>query len=69
LRRIPSEAPSSSNKRDGSSRKKLRVLLETIVYDVSLLTDDVFEERYKVSIDPKAVALFGKQRTCYRARL
>ncbi len=44
----------------GPSREKLRDLLQTILYDPSFLTDDVFEERYQASIDPETVELFGK---------
>ena len=44
----------------GPSREKLRDLLQTILYDPSFLTDEVFEERYKASIDPETVELFGK---------
>ena len=44
----------------GPSREKLRDLLQTIVYDSSFLTDEIFEERYKASIDPETVELFGK---------
>jgi pimeloyl-ACP methyl ester carboxylesterase len=45
----------------GPSREKLRELLETIVYDSSFLTDQIFEERYQASIDPETVELFGKR--------
>ena len=45
----------------GPTREKLRDLLETIVYDSSFLTEQVFEERYKASIDPETVELFGKK--------
>ena len=45
----------------GPSREKLRELLTTIVYDSSFLTDEIFEERYKASIDPEVVELFGKR--------
>ena len=45
----------------GPSREKLRDLLQTIVYDSSFLTDEIFEERYKASIDPETVELFGKK--------
>lgn len=48
-------------KGSGPSREKLRDLLETIVYDSSFLTDDVLEERFKGSIDPEVVELFGKR--------
>jgi len=45
----------------GPSREKLRDLLQTILYNPSFLTDDVFEERYQASIDPETVELFGKK--------
>jgi len=48
-------------KGSGPSREKLRELLTTIVYDASFLTDEIFEERYKASIDPEVVELFGKR--------
>jgi 4,5:9,10-diseco-3-hydroxy-5,9,17-trioxoandrosta-1(10),2-diene-4-oate hydrolase len=48
-------------KGSGPSREKLRELLTTIVYDSSFLTDEIFEERYKASIDPEVVELFGKR--------
>jgi 2-hydroxy-6-oxonona-2,4-dienedioate hydrolase len=36
-------------------------LLSTIVYDSSFLTEEIFEERYKASVDPEVVELFGKR--------
>jgi pimeloyl-ACP methyl ester carboxylesterase len=45
----------------GPSREKLRELLQTIVYDSSFLTEEIFEERYKASTDPETVELFGKR--------
>src|SRR5262245_39873034 len=39
-------------KGSGPSREKLRELLQTILYDPSLLTEETFEERYQASIDP-----------------
>jgi pimeloyl-ACP methyl ester carboxylesterase len=48
-------------KGSGPSREKLRDLLQTIVYNPSFLTDEVFEERYQASIDPEIVELFGKK--------
>lgn len=45
----------------GPSREKLRDLLSTIVYDSSFLTEEIFEERYKASVDPEVVELFGKR--------
>jgi pimeloyl-ACP methyl ester carboxylesterase len=48
-------------KGSGPSREKLRELLQTILYDSSLLTDETLEERYQASIDPEVVELFGKR--------
>jgi pimeloyl-ACP methyl ester carboxylesterase len=48
-------------KGSGPSREKLRDLLQTILYNPSFLTEDVFEERYQASIDPETVELFGKR--------
>jgi pimeloyl-ACP methyl ester carboxylesterase len=48
-------------KGNGPSREKLRELLQTILYDSSLLTEETFEERYQASIDPATVELFGKR--------
>jgi pimeloyl-ACP methyl ester carboxylesterase len=48
-------------KGSGPSREKLRELLQTIVYDASFLTNETLEERYKASIDPETVELFGKR--------
>jgi len=48
-------------KGSGPSREKLRELLQTILYDSSLLTEETFEERYQASIDPETVELFGKR--------
>jgi pimeloyl-ACP methyl ester carboxylesterase len=47
-------------KGSGPSREKLRELLQTILYDPSVLTEETFEERYQASIDPATVELFGK---------
>lgn len=47
-------------KGSGPSREKLRELLQTIVYDASFLTDEIFEERYCAATDPEVVELFGK---------
>ena len=48
-------------KGNGPSREKLRELLQTILYDSSFLTEEIFEERYQASIDPETVELFGKR--------
>jgi pimeloyl-ACP methyl ester carboxylesterase len=47
-------------KGSGPSREKLRDLLQTILYNPALLTDEIFEERYQASIDPEVVELFSK---------
>ena len=52
----------------GPSREKLRDLLSTIVYDSSFLTEEMFEERYKASVDPEVVELFGKRQGEIAAR-
>ena len=44
----------------GPTRDKLRTLLNTIVYDPSLVSDAVFEERWLVATRPDVVELFGK---------
>jgi pimeloyl-ACP methyl ester carboxylesterase len=48
-------------KGSGPSREKLRELLQTILYNHALLTEETFEERYQASIDPDVVELFGKR--------
>ena len=48
-------------KGDGPSRKKMRALVETLVYDSSFLTDDVLEERYQSSIDPEVLDLHANR--------
>src|SRR5262249_33239848 len=48
-------------KGSGPSREKLRDLLQTILYNSKLLTEELFEERYQASIDPEVVELFGKR--------
>ena len=48
-------------KGEGPTREKLRELLHTIVYDSSLLTDDVFEERWRAATLPDVVDLFSRR--------
>jgi pimeloyl-ACP methyl ester carboxylesterase len=47
-------------KGSGPTREKLRELLHTIVYDHSIITEDVFEERWRAATVPEVVELFGK---------
>src|SRR5579885_3604422 len=42
-------------KGEGPTREKLRTLLQTLLYDSSFLTEEVFEERYQASIAPELV--------------
>jgi pimeloyl-ACP methyl ester carboxylesterase len=42
-------------KEGGPSIEKMRKLLTTLVYDASIITDDVVRERYEASIDPDTV--------------
>jgi 4,5:9,10-diseco-3-hydroxy-5,9,17-trioxoandrosta-1(10),2-diene-4-oate hydrolase len=41
----------------GPSKDKMRVLLETLVYDNAFLTDDVVDERYRASIQEDLLEL------------
>lgn len=41
---------------DGPTRAKMRSMLETMVYDPSLITDELVEERLKSATDPKLLA-------------
>jgi pimeloyl-ACP methyl ester carboxylesterase len=43
-------------KGSGPSPDKMRALLTTLVFDQSLVTDAVVEERYRSSIDPETIA-------------
>ena len=47
-------------KGEGPTREKLRTLLQTLLYDSSFLTEEVFEERYQASIAPELVELMSK---------
>jgi pimeloyl-ACP methyl ester carboxylesterase len=48
-------------KGSGPSREKLRELLKTLVFDSSFLTEEVFEERYKASVEPEVLELWTKR--------
>ncbi|MBI2756791.1 MAG: alpha/beta fold hydrolase [Chloroflexi bacterium] len=41
----------------GPSMEKMRALLHTLVYDASIVTDEMVRERYESSIDPEIVAV------------
>jgi len=45
----------------GPSRDKMRDLLQTLVYNTSLITEEMVEERYKASADPETVELFMRR--------
>jgi pimeloyl-ACP methyl ester carboxylesterase len=45
----------------GPTKEKMRELLNTIIYDTSLVTDAVFEERWAAATVPEVVELFGKR--------
>ncbi|MGE0716519.1 MAG: alpha/beta fold hydrolase [Alphaproteobacteria bacterium] len=53
-------------KGEGPTREKLRRLLETIVYDPSFLTEEVFEQRYQASVEPETRKLFVERQGPYR---
>jgi pimeloyl-ACP methyl ester carboxylesterase len=40
---------------DGPSPEKMRNVLSRLVYDESMLTDEVVNERYEASIDPETI--------------
>jgi 4,5:9,10-diseco-3-hydroxy-5,9,17-trioxoandrosta-1(10),2-diene-4-oate hydrolase len=42
-------------KGEGPTKDKLRTLLQTLLYNQSLLSEEVLEERYQASIDPEVV--------------
>ncbi len=42
----------------GPTEAKMRLLLETMVYDRSLITDDMVRSRYEASIEPDTMAVF-----------
>lgn len=45
----------------GPSRDKMRDLLQTLVYNTSLITEDMIEERYRASADSETVELFMRR--------
>ena len=45
---------------DGPSLAKMRLVLEGLVFNTSLITDELVQERYQASIDPEIVELFKK---------
>ena len=45
---------------EGPTPAKMRLVLESLVYNTSLITDDLVRERFEASIDPEAVELFKK---------
>jgi pimeloyl-ACP methyl ester carboxylesterase len=42
---------------DGPSLAKMRTVLESLVYDHSMLTDELVRERYEASLDPEVIKL------------
>jgi 4,5:9,10-diseco-3-hydroxy-5,9,17-trioxoandrosta-1(10),2-diene-4-oate hydrolase len=42
----------------GPSLEKMRMLAESMVFDSSLVTDELVRERYEASLDPEAVKVF-----------
>jgi pimeloyl-ACP methyl ester carboxylesterase len=46
-------------KGDGPSIEKMRVLIQTLVYDSSFLTEETLRERYEASIDPEVVRIMS----------
>ena len=47
----------------GPTPQKMRKLIETFVYDASFLTDELVQERYQASIDPKVIEIFSSYQT------
>ncbi len=45
---------------DGPSLSKMRQVLESLVCNTSLITDEIVQERYQASIDPETVEVFKK---------
>jgi 4,5:9,10-diseco-3-hydroxy-5,9,17-trioxoandrosta-1(10),2-diene-4-oate hydrolase len=59
-------------KGSGPSPEKMRKVAEALVFDPSLITDELVQDRYEVSTDPETVELFTKyppQREDFAARL
>jgi 4,5:9,10-diseco-3-hydroxy-5,9,17-trioxoandrosta-1(10),2-diene-4-oate hydrolase len=46
-------------KGEGPSKEKLRTLLQTLLYNQSLLSEEVLEERYQASVDPEVVRVMS----------
>lgn len=42
----------------GPTIQKMRTLMETMVYDRALITDEMVRDRYEASVDPESMALF-----------
>ena len=45
---------------EGPTPAKMRQLLESLVYNTSMITDDLVQERFEASNDPEAVELFKR---------
>ena len=45
---------------EGPTRTKMRALMETLVGNPAVITDEMVEERYAASVDPDTVRLFTK---------
>ncbi len=45
---------------EGPTRTKMRALMETLVGNPAVITDEMVEERYAASVDPETVGLFTK---------
>ena len=45
---------------EGPSPAKMRRVLESLIYNTSLITDDLVQERFEASMDPESVELFKK---------
>ena len=45
---------------EGPTRAKMRQVLESLVCNSSLITDELVQERYEASMDPEAVEVFKK---------
>jgi pimeloyl-ACP methyl ester carboxylesterase len=56
-------------KGEGPTREKLRQVINTMVYDSSFVTDELFEERYQASITSDLVAMHKAQGKHVRERL
>lgn len=45
---------------EGPTPAKMRLVLESLVYNTSLITEDLVQERFEASTDPEAVEVFKK---------